>query len=361
MTFGVLRRYFWVYRPQIMKAAVITRYGSPDVIKILDAPKPTPAADEVLIRVHAATVNRTDCGELRAHPFFTRFFYGLRRPRRTIFGLDFAGEVEAVGAAIVSFKQGDRVFGMCPSRSNGAQAEYVSVPERAVAAMPAGARFDEAVVCEGAFYANAALKRIDLKPGHKILIYGATGAIGTAMVQLAKSSGAEVTVVVATRHLELVKSLGADHAIDYTSEDFTHIGETFDFVVDAVGKTSFFQCRKLLKPDGLFAATDLGTWGQNVVLAMWSSITRRNRVVILVPGRINGFVGFLKSRMEAGQFRAIIDRKYALAEIADAYRYVETGQKVGIVVINVAGTDESAHIAQDSRTATAPSASIIHP
>jgi NADPH:quinone reductase-like Zn-dependent oxidoreductase len=319
-----------------MKAAVITRYGSPDVVRILDAPKPTPAAGEVLVRVHAATVNRTDCGQLRAHPIFMRFFTGLLRPKRTILGLDFAGEVEAVGAGAASFKPGDRVFGLCPSRSNGAHAEYVCVPERAIATMPAGAPFDEAVVCEGAFYANAVLKRIDLKAGQTILIYGASGAIGTALVQLAKSSGALVTAVVATRHLELARSLGADRVIDYTSEDFTRNGDTFDFVVDAVGKTSFFQCRRLLKRNGIFAATDLGPWGQNVLLAMWSSLSRSNRVVIPVPGRINGFVGFLKCRMEEGQFRAIIDRKYTLAAIADAYRYVETGQKVGIVVINVA-------------------------
>jgi NADPH:quinone reductase-like Zn-dependent oxidoreductase len=319
-----------------MKAAVITRYGSPDVVRILDAPKPTPAAGEVLVRVHAATVNRTDCGQLRAHPIFMRFFTGLLRPKRTILGLDFAGEVEAVGAGAASFKPGDRVFGLCPSRSNGAHAEYVCVPERAIATMPAGAPFDEAVVCEGAFYANAVLKRIDLKAGQTILIYGASGAIGTALVQLAKSSGALVTAVVATRHLELARSLGADRVIDYTSEDFTRSGDTFDFVVDAVGKTSFFQCRRLLKRNGIFAATDLGPWGQNVLLAMWSSLSRSNRVVIPVPGRINGFVGFLKCRMEEGQFRAIIDRKYTLAAIADAYRYVETGQKVGIVVINVA-------------------------
>jgi len=325
-----------------MKAAVITRYGSPDVVKIREVPKPVPAAGEILIRVRAATVNRTDCGELRAHPFFMRFFSGLLRPRRTIFGLDFAGEVEAVGAAISSFKPGDRVFGMCPSRSNGAQAEYVCVPERTVAAMPAGTRFDEAVVCEGAFYANAVLKKIELRAGHKILIYGASGAIGTALAQLAKSSGAGVTAVVATRHLDLVKSLGADRVVDYTVEDFTRIGEIFDFVVDAVGKTSFFRCRKLLKPGGIFAATDLGPWAQNVVLAIWSSITRSNRVVIPVPGRIDGFVGFLKSRMEAGQFRTIVDRKYPLAAIADAYRYVETGQKAGIVVIDIAAADESA-------------------
>jgi NADPH:quinone reductase-like Zn-dependent oxidoreductase len=271
-----------------------------------------------------------------------RFFHGLRRPRRTIFGLDFAGEIETVGARTVSFKQGDRVFGMCPSRGNGAQAEYVSVPERAVAAMPAGVQFDEVVVCEGAFYANAVLKRINLKPGQKILIYGATGAIGTAMVQLAKSSGAVVTAVVATRHLDLVKTLGADRAFDYTKGDFTRIGETFDFVVDAVGKISFFRCRKLLKSDGVYAATDLGPWAQNLVLTMWSAITGSHRVVIPVPGRINGFVGFLKGLIESGQLRAIIDRKYDLAAIADAYRYVETGQKVGIVVINVAAADEPA-------------------
>jgi NADPH:quinone reductase-like Zn-dependent oxidoreductase len=319
-----------------MRAAVITRYGSPDVIKILDAPKPVPAAGEVLVRVHAATVTRTDCGLLRAHPFSMRFFTGLRRPKRTILGLDFAGEVEAVGAKTLVFKPGDRVFGMCPSKRNGAHAEYVAVPERAVATMPAGARFDEAVVCEGAFYANSVLKIINLEPGQTILIYGASGAIGTALVQLAKAAGATVTAVVATRHLELVKTLGADRAVDYSREDFTHIGERFDCVVDAVGKTSFFRCRRLLKPGGIFAATDLGAYWQNVVLALWSSIARRNRVVIVTPGRIDGFVGFLKGRMEAGQFRAIIDRRYPLAAIADAYRYVETGQKVGIVVINVA-------------------------
>lgn len=202
--------------------------------------------------------------------------------------------------------------------------------------MPAGARFDEVVVCEGAFYANAVLTRIELEPDQTILIYGATGAIGTAMVQLAKSSGAVVTAVVATPHLALVKSLGADRAIDYTAVDFTRIGETFDFVVDAVGKTSFFRCRRLLKPGGIYAATDLGPGGQNLVLAVWSSMTRSNRIVIPLPRRIDGFVMYLKGLMETGQFKAIVDRKYALTEISDAYRYVETGRKVGIVVIDVA-------------------------
>jgi NADPH:quinone reductase-like Zn-dependent oxidoreductase len=324
-----------------MRAAVNTRYGSPDVVRIVDVPQPVPAANEVVIKVYATTVNRTDCGELRASPVFMRLFYGLCRPNRAIAGLDVAGKVESIGAGGQSFKTGERVFGMCPYNRNGAHAEYVAVPESAVASMPANLPYEQAVICEGAFYANAVLMRINLKAGDRILIYGASGAIGTSLLQLAKSAGARVTAVVSTQQLELVKSIGADRVVDYTCEDFTRIGEDFDFVVDAVGKTSFFRCRRLLKPTGTYAASDLGPWGQNVLLSMWSSITRRNRVVIPAPRRMSGFARLLKSRMESGQFRAIIDRKYALPAIADAYRYVETGQKVGIVVITVATTDES--------------------
>ena len=329
----------------LMKAAVVTRYGSPDVVQIRRVPKPAPRAGEVLIRVHAATVNRTDCGELRPHPFFARLFFGLLRPRRTIFGMDFAGEVEAVGAGVTSFKPGDRVFGMCPSRSNGAHAEFVCVPEAGpIGAMPAGAPFDQVVCCEGAFYANGSLSTFGLGPGRRILIYGASGAIGTAAVQLAKSYGAEVTAVAATRHLDLLRSLGADRVIDYTAEDFTRIGDRFDFVLDAVGKADFFRCRRLLKPGATFAATDAGPRWQNLPLVLWSAITGNQRVLVPLPARGSGhaFVEFLKVRMEAGQFRAVIDRKYPLDSIADAYRYVETGQKVGIVVIDVAAADDRA-------------------
>jgi NADPH:quinone reductase-like Zn-dependent oxidoreductase len=322
-----------------MKAAVITRYGSPDVVRIREAPKPAPAAGEVLIRVHAATVNRTDCGELRPHPFFARLFFGLRRPNRTIFGMDVAGEVEAVGAGVTLFRPGDRVFGMCPSRKNGAQAEYVCVPEAGpIADMPANLAYDETVVCEGAYYADSGFKRFHLGPGHKILIYGASGAIGTAAVQLAKFYGADVTAVVAARHLDLVKSLGADRAIDYTAQDFTRIDDRFDFILDAVGKASFIRCRRLLKTGGVFMATDVGPWCQNLPLALWSWITGSNRVAVPLPARgsARAFVSFLKGLMEAGRFRAVIDRKYSLDAIADAYRYVETGQKTGIVAIKIA-------------------------
>jgi len=252
--------------------------------------------------------------------------------------------VEAVDAEVTSFKPGDRVFGMCPPRSNGAHAEYVCVPANGpIALIPENTRFEESVVCEGAFYANAGLTQLRVGLDHRILIYGATGAIGSAAVQLAKSYGAAVTAVVATPHLELARSLGADHVVDYTTEDFTRIGESFDFVLDAVGKVSFFRCRRLLKSEGTFMSTDIGPWAQNLPLMIWSLVTKSNRVLVTVPPRGSGhaFVEFLRVRMEAAQFHAVIDRRYSLDAIADAYRYVETGQKVGIVVINVTVDEES--------------------
>jgi NADPH:quinone reductase-like Zn-dependent oxidoreductase len=331
-----------------MKAAINMSYGSPDVLEVRQIPKPQPKADEVLIRVHATTVSRTDCGMLRPHPFFVRFVAGLLRPKRTILGMDFAGEIEAVGASVTTFKPGDRVFGLSPDLY-GAHAEYLCVPEKgAIANMPAGVGFREAVVCEGAWYADTYLQAFHLKPGHKILIYGASGAIGTAAVQLAKSYGAEVTAVVATRHMDLVRTLGADRAVDYTAQDFTQIGETFDVVFDAVGKTTYFRCRRLLKPAGVFAATDLGPWGQNPLLTIWSSITRSHRVIFPLPQsrKARVLVEFMKTRIEAGEFRAIIDQEYPLEAIADAYRYVETQHKTGIVVVNVITTRHPEQLGQ---------------
>ncbi len=334
-----------------MKAAVNTRYGPPDVLQIRDVSKPAPRAGEVLVRVHATTVSRTDCGMLRPHPWFVRLVAGLLRPRRTVLGMDFAGVIEAVGAGVTSYKPGDRVFGLSPD-AYGAHAEYLSMPEAgAIAAMPEGSSFAECVVCEGAWYAQTYLQAFRLKGGDKLLIYGASGAIGTAAVQLAKSSGAEVTAVVTTRHLDLVRTLGADHAIDCTAQDFTQVGETFDGVFDAVGKTTYFRCRRLLKPKGIFAATDLGPWCQNPLLALLSSITGSRRVIFPLPqsGKAKAFVDFLRTRIEAGEFRAVIDRTYALEAIADAYRYVETQQKTGIVVVNVRPADADAQSPRGNR------------
>jgi NADPH:quinone reductase-like Zn-dependent oxidoreductase len=320
-----------------MKAATVTRYGSPGVIEVRDVPAPVPGPDDVLVRVHAATVNRTDCGEL-LHPVLVRLLTGGGRSRRNILGMDFAGTVEEVGATVRLFKLGDRVFGMCPSREDGAQAEYVCVPETgAIARMPSNLGFDQAVVCEGAFYASPTIEHFALKPGHRILIYGASGAIGTAALQLARDRGAEVTAVVAGRHLGLVRSLGADLAVDYTTDAFDRLGRDFDFVLDAVGKLGIGRWRRWLKPEGVFAATDRGPWSQNLLFLLWSRITGNGRVVVPLAKRGSGqaFVAALRDKIEAGRFKPVIDRRYPLAAIADAYRYVQTGEKAGVVVIDI--------------------------
>jgi NADPH:quinone reductase-like Zn-dependent oxidoreductase len=320
-----------------MRAAIVARYGSPGVIEVRDVPKPVPGPDEVLVRVHAATVNRSDCGEL-LHPTLIRLLTGARRSRRNILGMDFAGTVEAVGAAAGLFKPGDRVYGMCGSRNDGAQAEYFCMPESgAIARMPSNLRFDQAVVCEGAFYANPIIEHFGLRPGHRILIYGASGAIGTAALQLARDRGAEVVAVVAGRHLALARSLGADLAVDYTTDAFDQLGRDFDFVLDAVGKLGIRRWRQLLKPGGVFATTDLGPRAQYLPFLLWSGITGNGRVVVVVPKRGSGraFVTELRDKIEAGRFIPVIDRRYPLAAIADAYRYVQSGEKAGIVVIDI--------------------------
>lgn len=323
-----------------MKAAVNTRYGSPDVVTIKEVATPKPGAGEVLVEVHATTVSRSDCGMLHGHPFFLRAMTGLFRPKVNILGMDFAGVVVEAGADVTSFRPGDRIFGLSPDRY-GAHAYYLCVAETGpVAVMPDGADFREVVLCEGAWYANTFLEDFGIGPGHRILVYGASGAIGTAAVQLAKSRGADVTAVAAGRHLDLLRSLGADRVIDYTAENFTGIGETFDFVLDAVGKTSYFACRPLLKPEGRFSATDLGPWWQNMWLPMWFGAIGSKRVAFPMPKASKALVEFLKARIEAGELRAVIDRVYPFEEIVDAYRYVETAQKTGIVVIDTkAGGD----------------------
>jgi NADPH:quinone reductase-like Zn-dependent oxidoreductase len=320
-----------------MKAATIVRYGSPGVIEVRDVSSPTPGPDEVLVRVHATTVNRSDCGEL-LHPTLIRLLTGGGPSRRKILGMDFAGTVEAIGTSTGRFKPGDRVFGMCPFRNDGAQAEYFCTRETGpIAPMPSNLRFDQAVVCEGAFYARPIIDNFDLKPGHTILIYGASGAIGTAALQLAKDRGAEVVAVVHGRHRELVRSLGADRVVDYTTDEFDQLGRRFDFVLDAVGKLGIRRRRQLLTRDGIFATTDLGPGAQYLPFLLWSAITRSGRFVVPLAKRGSGqaFVNELRDKIEAGRFVPVIDRRYPLAAIADAYRYVQTGEKAGVVVIDV--------------------------
>ena len=316
-----------------MRAAVYDRYGPPDVLRVADVERPVPAADEVLVRIHASTVTRTDCGFRSAEVFVSRFFTGLHRPKRKILGLEFAGEVEAVGAAATEFDVGDRVFGV----GAGAHAEFVSVRESgALAHMPAGTTFDEAAaVCDGASLALACLRKAGDLKGRSVLVYGASGSVGTAGVQLAKHFGAGVTAVCDTKHVELVRSLGADKVVDYMHEDFTRNGERYDVIFDAVGKESFRRCRRSLKPGGTFVDTDLGFLWQIPVLALLTRWIGDKRVALGITRYAKRDVVLIKELIEAGTYRAVIDRRYPLDEIVEAHSYVETGQKTGNVVLTV--------------------------
>jgi NADPH:quinone reductase-like Zn-dependent oxidoreductase len=316
-----------------MKAVVFDRYGSPDMLSLRHVPIPRPTADEVRVRVHATTVTRTDTATLRADPFFARAMTGILRPKMHTLGMDFAGMVDAVGDSVTAFQPGDRVFGLLPDRY-GAHAEYFCTPaDGAIACIPGELGYDSAVVCEGAWYASSTTRL--LREGHRCLVYGASGAIGTAAVQLAKAQGARVTAVVGHRHLDLVEQLDADVVLNYEEEDFTAIGETFDLVLDAVGKTSWFACRHLLNKDGVFAATDLGPYWSNVLLGVWFGMAGSGRVRIPYPEDAPGFVRQIAVLMANGKFRGVFDRSYPLEDLAEAFRYVETGQNTGVVVVEV--------------------------
>ena len=315
-----------------MRAVVYDRYGPPDVLRLKEVERPAPQDDETLVKIHATTVNRTDCGLRSAEYFITRFFTGLLRPKQRIVGSEFAGEVEAVGAGVSGFEVGDRVFGMC----RGTNADFVCVRESgALAHMPANMTFEEAAaVCDGAVVALGFLRRAEVSKGQKILVYGASGSIGTAGVQLAKYLSARVTAVCSTKDVELVRSLGADEVIDYLQEDFTTNGETYDVVFDAVGKLTFGRCGRSLKQNGIYTSTD-GL--QNLVLALWTSRIGHKKVVMPIPRYTKKDVLFLKELIEAGKYRAVIDRRYPLEQVIEATRFVETHQKTGNVVLTVNG------------------------
>jgi NADPH:quinone reductase-like Zn-dependent oxidoreductase len=319
-----------------MRAVVYDRYGPPDVLRLEEVERPVPKDDEVLVKIHATTVNRSDCGWRSAQPFITRYFLGLRRPRRSILGSELAGEVEAVGAAVSQFEVGDHVWGV---NGFGAHAEFICMREdRPLAHKPAGMTFEEAAsVCDGALIALACLRKGDLRKGRSILIYGASGSIGTAAVQLAKYFEADVTAVCNTKNVELVRSLGADTVMDYLQEDFTKNGETYDVVFDAVGKHSFRRCRRSVRPGGIYIDTDPGFMWHVPVLALLTRWIGDKKVTLPIPKYTKKDVLFLKELIEAGQYRAVIDRCYPLEQVVEATAYVETGQKTGNVVLTVSG------------------------
>jgi NADPH:quinone reductase-like Zn-dependent oxidoreductase len=323
-----------------MRAAVRSRYGPPDVVRVAEVDAPTPNDCELLVRVHATTVNRTDCGFRAGKPFIVRFFSGLTRPRRQILGTEFAGVVEAVGAGVTSFGVGERVFGYSEP-ALGAHAEYLTIREDGpVATIPAGMTFEEAAPgTEGSHYALSFIRRAKIGSGHRVLVNGATGAIGSAAVQILKGLGAEVTAVCHGEHVELVRVLGADRVIDLAAEDFTQDGRTYHVVLDAVGKSSFGRCKRLLEPRGIYLSSELGPRTQNPFLALVTPLLGGRRVLFPIPRQSKETVTYLRDLIGSGTFRPLIDRRYPLDRIVEAYGYVETGRKVGNVVITVEGGD----------------------
>lgn len=319
-----------------MKAIVYSKYGSPDVLQQMEVPKPIPKDNEILVKVHATTLNRTDCGFRRPDYFIIRLFNGFFEPKVKILGSEFSGTVETVGSKVSTFKVGDEVFGLSTGKF-GAHAEYICVSESgSIAIKPDNFSLEEAAaVCDGLMLANGYLKDLDYSKPQKILIYGASGSIGIAGVQYAKYFGAKVTAVCNTKNVELVQSLGADEVIDYTKNDFTLAGNDFDYVFDAVGKSSFFQCRKLLKPKGVYVSTEFGYLAQNLFLTLLTPIFGGKRVKFPIATDKKEDILLFKKLIESGKYRAVIDRRYPLSEIIEATKYVETGEKTGNVVINV--------------------------
>lgn len=319
-----------------MQAIVQDRYGGPDVLRIVEVERPSPAPDEVLIRVRATTVSQSDTHLRRADPFVWRFLFGLRRPRRSL-GVELAGEVEAVGSKVTALAVGDRVFGQ-PATWTGAYAEYLCVPaDGPIAAMPAGMGFeDAAAVPDGVAQALAALRQAGTTAGQRLVIYGASGSLGTAAVQLAKDMGAHVTGVCGPDHVELVRSLGADDVVDYRQEDFTRRGPRYDAIIDAVGKYTFRRGRRALRPGGIYVATDGGRFYLETLL--WYVATRltgSRRVRAAASRRNKPDILYVRGLIEAGRFRPVVDRRYAMRDVVEAHRYVESWRKAGNVVLTI--------------------------
>ncbi len=331
-----------------MKAIVYTQYGSPDVLQLKEIAKPTPKDNEVLVKIYATTVNFGDImarnfKEVTPSQFFMPLFlwiparlaFGISKPRKHILGNEFAGEIVAVGQTVKRFKVGDPVFGY-RGQSMGTNAEYVCVPEDGlVTTKPSNMTYEEAAaVPYGALTALNLLRKVNIQRGQKVLINGASGGIGSYALQLAKYYDAEVTGVCSTPGLEYVKALGADKVIDYTREDFTQSGETYDLILDVLGKSSFSKSKSALKPNGRLMYTSFKM--KQVFQMLWTSIIGAKKVICALSGESREDLVLIKNLVEAGKIKAVIDRCYPLEQVAEAHRYVETGHKKGNVIITMA-------------------------
>lgn len=317
-----------------MKAAIHRSYGPPSVLHVEDTDKPIPGEGEILIKVMASTVNRTDCARLRAKPFIMRFFTGLLRPKKLIPGTEFSGEIEAVGSQASTWKAGDRIYGF---NDAGLQthAEYLCLPTTEnIAIIPEGISFEQAAsMTEGAHYAWNMVNKVDIQPGQQVLVNGASGAIGSAAVQILTYLGARVSAVTNTKNLELILGLGAERVIDYEQEDFTRENQQYQFIFDTVGKSSFSACKPLLLPEGIYISSELGRMAQNLWYAMSTASSKGKRVIFPVPSDVKASMEVVRKMIADNRYQSVIDRRYPLAEIREAFEYVETGQKTGNVLV----------------------------
>lgn len=323
---------------QKMKAAIYKKYGPPEVVYIEEVQIPEPKENEVLVKVWASTVNRTDTGFRSAEYVISRFWSGLFRPKNQILGCEFAGIVEKVGSQVNTFKAGDHVFGF-NDKTWGGHAEFMTISEDAgIAICPKNIDLTTcAALTEGAHYAMNYLNAVKISNQHKVLVYGATGAIGSAAVQLLKHFGAYVVAVSNSKNVELVKSLGAEVVIDYQTEDYTKIDQKFDFFLDAVGKSSFKIAKKMLVDKGIYCSTELGKNGQNVFYALFTPLFGSKKVLFPIPKITKERLEFIRKVAESGEYTPVIDRTYSLDEIVEAHRYVGSGQKTGSVLIQIGG------------------------
>lgn len=321
-----------------MKAAVRRQYGNQDSITIENLPNPIPKENELLIQVKASTVNRTDCANLTGKPVIMKLMLGYSKPRKVIIGTDFAGEVIQTGSSVKSFHPGDQVFGFY-DMGLGSQAEMVCVNEDIVYSIPKNIDYQLAAASlEGAHYAYSFIHYVDIKPGQAMLINGATGAIGSALLQFARLFDIEITATCNTKNIELIKSLGADRIIDFTQEDFTKTSEKFDFVFDTVGKSTFGACKPILKEKGIYISSELGPHSQNVLFSLTTRFSKNKKVIFPIPFSLKKTIPYIIDLLERGKFKPVIDQTFSLDEIPAAYQYVLSGQKTGNVIINYEDT-----------------------
>ena len=317
-----------------MKASIRRKYGSPNQIKIESIDKPIPKDNEVLIKVYATTVNRTDCANLTAKPFIMRFVLGLFKPRKTILGTDFAGKVESTGKNVKYFITGDKVFGFNDTGSES-QAEYVTTTVENLFLIPEKIDYKQAAASlEGASYAYTFIHKVNIQSGQNILINGATGGIGSALLQFVRQYDVNITATCNTNNIQLIESLGADNIYDYTKKDFTKENDKYDFIFDAVGKSTFGKCLSLLKEKGVYISSELGPYSQNIFYPLLTSILSK-KVIFPIPYSKQKTIPYISNLLEKGKFNPVIDREYALEDISKAYEYVIKGQKIGNVLIKI--------------------------